>query len=265
VGTTVATADFPIEVLPTIFTYLIGDNMILVKCKLCAKEYLTWPSNRNKRLYCSKTCRYEHLRILSTGKPTFFSASGKDNPSYKNGSSYKKQCIDCGATISPRRTRCNACKSVGSLNPMYGKKNPHTEETKEILSQKFSGSNNPMFGVHRLGKDSTSYGRIWSNSDRKRLSLAHGGTGIPYEGKHNRQLFTEELKTKIRVRDNHTCQICFVCSLVPKLSVHHIDYNKDNCSENNLVSLCRKCHAKTNVNREHWKKYFKITNVEGSL
>ena len=27
--------------------------------------------------------------------------------------------------------------------------------------------------------------------------------------------------------------------------------------ENNLVSLCRKCHIKTNFNRKKWTKYFK--------
>ena len=30
--------------------------------------------------------------------------------------------------------------------------------------------------------------------------------------------------------------------LKEKLHVHHIDFNKENLDENNLVSLCRSCH-----------------------
>ncbi|NQU99405.1 MAG: HNH endonuclease [Parcubacteria group bacterium] len=41
-----------------------------------------------------------------------------------------------------------------------------------------------------------------------------------------------------------------------KLSIHHIDYNKQNNNPNNLISLCRKCHVKTNFNRNYWKYYF---------
>ena len=38
---------------------------------------------------------------------------------------------------------------------------------------------------------------------------------------------------------------------------NHIDYNKLNCNPNNLISLCRKCHMKTNSNRDYWINYFK--------
>lgn len=70
--------------------------------------------------------------------------------------------------------------------------------------------------------------------------------------------WTKKLKEAIRERDNY---ICFVCEehqseLKQKLSVHHIDYNKDNLDPKNLISLCRVCHIKTNYNRNYWIKYF---------
>lgn len=37
---------------------------------------------------------------------------------------------------------------------------------------------------------------------------------------------------------------------------NHIDYNKHNLSPENLVTLCKSCHAKTNFNRNYWIKYF---------
>lgn len=40
------------------------------------------------------------------------------------------------------------------------------------------------------------------------------------------------------------------------LSIHHIDYNKENCSESNLITLCNQCHARTNYNRDYWQKHY---------
>lgn len=73
--------------------------------------------------------------------------------------------------------------------------------------------------------------------------------------------FNQQLKDRIRVRDNFICQLCGVPELEcdERLSIHHIDYDKENCKENNLISLCGKCNPKVNFNREYWAKYFQKT------
>ncbi len=70
--------------------------------------------------------------------------------------------------------------------------------------------------------------------------------------------FNQQLKDKIRVRDNFICQLCGVPELECKkrLSIHHIDYDKKNCNKDNLTSLCNKCNAKVNQDRDYWKGYF---------
>jgi hypothetical protein len=82
-----------------------------------------------------------------------------------------------------------------------------------------------------------------------------GRDGYPYE-------FSDELKYEIRKRDNFTCQFCglpsnehFRGKEIINLYIHHIDYNKFNCDKNNLISLCLKCHLKTNGNRDYWYAY----------
>ena len=40
-----------------------------------------------------------------------------------------------------------------------------------------------------------------------------------------------------------------------KLSIHHIDYNKENNEITNLTSLCNSCHSKTNHDRDYWFAY----------
>jgi len=49
----------------------------------------------------------------------------------------------------------------------------------------------------------------------------------------------------------------------PSKCVHHIDYSKNNCSHNNLITLCKVCHTKTNYNRNYWQ--LKFTNMEVSF
>ncbi len=66
--------------------------------------------------------------------------------------------------------------------------------------------------------------------------------------------FTEKLKRLIRERDNHKCLICNKFGN----EVHHIDYNKQNCKEDNLITLCIRCHRKTNFNRSFWKYFFDV-------
>ena len=46
------------------------------------------------------------------------------------------------------------------------------------------------------------------------------------------------------------------------LIVHHIDYNKKNCNENNLITLCLWCNIRANYNRKSWITYFKSLIIE---
>jgi len=74
--------------------------------------------------------------------------------------------------------------------------------------------------------------------------------GISKEGYS--YLFNLELKESIRKRDNYKCQLCHKKAK----HVHHIDYDKTNCKEKNLIILCHKCNIKVNYNRDCWYLYF---------
>jgi hypothetical protein len=73
--------------------------------------------------------------------------------------------------------------------------------------------------------------------------------------------WNEALREKIRERDERCCQKCWVIEDFPKLQVHHIDHDKQNLSENNLISLCLSCHRSIhNKDIEYWKIMFAIMN-----
>ena len=69
------------------------------------------------------------------------------------------------------------------------------------------------------------------------------------------------MKEEIRKRDNYTCQVCYLSNKEHllqynyQLVIHHIDYVKQNCKKDNLITLCHICHNNTNRNRQIWPKY----------
>ncbi len=88
-----------------------------------------------------------------------------------------------------------------------------------------------------------------------KASAWRGGLSfIPYT-----QEFNKQLKDIIRNRDNHKCQLCGMPEIenCKALTVHHIDYDKKNSSQHNLISLCVSCNTKVNTNRAYWSMYFR--------
>ena len=76
--------------------------------------------------------------------------------------------------------------------------------------------------------------------------------------------FNKQLKRAIRKRDNQICMLCGVHreKLNRTLCLHHINYDKKCNLSQNLISLCRKCHAQTGLNRLHWTKFFQSLLAE---
>jgi len=197
-----------------------GDKAITRK-----KYYCKEPGCNNEIHYSTWKCR---------GGKCHSCASKKDGRCFKT-----YYCIDCGKEISLFSAlygsgKCKFCCRKGKLHPMFGRINKwgnHNKKTKEKMSFERKGRKNPNWqgGISKLP--------------------------YPFE-------FTEELKEKIRKRDNYQCQLCNLTNeehLIiydKSLPVHHIDYNKDNLNDDNLITLCKKCNSRVNFNRDYWYAYF---------
>lgn len=74
--------------------------------------------------------------------------------------------------------------------------------------------------------------------------------------------FNRNLKDEIRLRDEYLCQNCDITEeehiivFGKVLTIHHIDYNKSNCDNKNLITLCISCNVRANHNRWYWKGYY---------
>jgi len=140
-----------------------------------------------------------------------------DHPSYIDGRSLKTYyCINCG-------------KKIKWTTWVYGEKRCRNCSKK--------GDNNPSFKFRGTGH--------WNYVNGKSLELYPLG-------------WNNTFKEQIRFRDKYKCRLCGKPEIENnrKLDVHHKDYNKNNLNPNNLISLCKSCHMKTNWNRGYWEEYF---------
>ena len=149
-----------------------------------------------------------------------------------------------------------------------------SDETGKKISEankgrKFSEETKRKLRLAKKIKPTWNKGLKLSEEHRKKLSENQWLKGVAGE-KHPNWLggisfepygiqFDRKLRKKIRERDNHKCQECNFTEdeLGYKLSVHHIDYDKQNNNENNLISLCKSCHGQTNFSRSDWQNYFR--------
>ncbi len=157
----------------------------------------------------------------------------------------------------------------GKPSPLKGI--PRSEKTKRKLSEQRLGKHYPKLSKSLKGKvpwnknkkgvysketiELMKKNRKGKHSGENHYNFNNWSSREPYGIEFNKQL-----KEKIRARDNYECQKCHIKQeeLKRKLDVHHIDYNKKNNSEINLISLCLRCHNKTNFDRNHWKRYFQM-------
>lgn len=174
--------------------------------------------------------------------------------------------------------------SLGENNSMYGKH--HSQKTKEKMSLVHSrenlnneilnkmsesarGENNHFYGKHYYGEDNPFYGKHHTEETKQKIRFTHlgennpnwidGRSFEPYSFEFNRQL-----KELIRRRDGYKCQLCGMPEIenIEKLSIHHIDYNKENNLPDNLITLCKSCNTKVNFNRDSWEEYFEEIILE---
>lgn len=124
---------------------------------------------------------------------------------------------------------------------------PCSEDTKKKISQHRRGyPKSPKAYCFPKGKENNNYGKDMSGFKNYNWK---GGKSFELYGLD----WTKLLKHSIRTRDSFVCKICEKNGWM----VHHIDYNKKNNNPNNLITLCHKCHSKTNGNRKYWIEYFK--------
>lgn len=217
-------------------------------CPTCGMAFAIKGSNYSQK-YCSCKCwGFVRASLIK----------GTDNPNYG-----RKHTEEERRKMRERHYDCS-----GSKNPLYGI--GHTEATRVKLSIYHKGLKSSEETKRKISQTLRKHWAVYphpaigkspSPETREKLSKAlsreksylwKGGTSnepYPFE-------FNHELKEAIRGRDKHQCQLCHIAQNGRRLTVHHIDYNKMNLDSENLITLCRRCHSKTNTKREYYTDLF---------
>lgn len=209
-------------------------------CALCKKEFEAKTSNRK---YCSMQCFRGRNKQLN--KRTCLNCSKEFN-SYPNwikrggGKFCSHKCHDVFQSQKIEKT-CKECEKNFLVKPSTSKHN----------ASKYCSPKCGQIASRGISRPSI--------QGDKHPNWRGGSSFYPYGSNPYPSMFNDSLKEKIRNRDNYECQICGVLeeehiSLYGFfLQIHHIDYIKANCIENNLITVCCQCHGRTNYNRDHWE------------
>lgn len=179
---------------------------------------------------------------------------GKNAPNYIDGKWSKQYYCKCGKKIGVDSAlrgqgRCNSCAKKGSNSPNY--------IDGRTLKQYYCINCGRKIAIKAYlysSKRCRSCDCIERLKEPKNNPNWKGGLSkLPYSFE-----FTDELKENIRKRDNYTCQNCGIKeeNYYRKLDIHHIDHNKMNSKEYNLITLCNKCNSIANSNRTYWQSFY---------
>lgn len=95
------------------------------------------------------------------------------------------------------------------------------------------------WGIERHGANNSFYGKHHTVESRSKISAAAKERVLPGKGSYGKE-WTAALRAKIVARDGHCCRICGASDTM--LQVHHVDQDRTNSAEENLLTVCAACH-----------------------
>ena len=222
-------------------------------CEQCGTEFFTFPSETKKGWgrFCSQDCHYQSMYEAHPTTHDLKNLSAQEivdkyDVSIRTAYRYKepfreiqarqlKFCPNCGKEIELRVDFCRECYVNRGITKKYC-----ARCGTEVIPRKNARYCHKCYGKYRSRTFVGPNSPLWRG----------GSTPYPPE-------FSKKRKRKIKNRDNYQCQLCGVAQ--ETLCVHHIDYNKQNSKEYNLISLCRSCHGQTSVtNRTFWTSLLQL-------
>jgi len=193
--------------------------------------------------------------------------------------SHKKilaKCDECGKirilSKNSYHSLCKSCVRIERKRPNYGKH--FSDETKQKISDNhadFRGEKCSFYGKHHTKETKE---KIRKTRKERKIGIGennpHWKGGISFESYCIK--FNDDFRERVREFWDRKCVVCGKTEKEQmeemknngktpfRLAVHHVTYNKETCCDESIplfVTLCIKCHSKTNFNEEYWQNEFK--------
>jgi len=210
------------------------------QCEYCGKEISVKPCRAHRHNFCSHECYSKSMKIY-----------------------VKVMCDACGKVLKRKPSGVQAenfCNLKCRSAFRQGKNHPRYVEY-PVKYCVICGGELPHY---LAGKEESKY------CSRKCQNIGITGEnnywwkgGVSFESYPS--AFSLDLKELIRKRDNYVCQACGRTQedeqkeFGKRLSVHHIDSDKNNNVPENLITTCQRCNSVARENQEHWMGIY--TNI----
>jgi len=229
-------------------------------CNAPLTKVQTEPSKikRGGGRFCSKPCwgEWKSKALAGINSPFWQGGVGVTNKKLRPG----HFCEICNTPLTMRQTAPNRlkagfgktcsrnCQAAWQSVNLRGKNNVHWKDALITRKCEYCEAEHSFYASQSAGAKrrfcSTPCRSAGTSGEKSHMWM--GGVSYePYPSSFNRAF-----KRKIRARDKHACALC---GAADSKDVHHISYIKDDTTPGNCITLCRKCHSKTNYNREHWQ------------
>lgn len=181
--------------------------------------------------------------------------SGDKNPNWKGGK-IEKVCAVCGKQYQVKRVNSSSqfC-SLKCVGVSQRGKPVNREPKRELKTCCVCGSPFSVFRSHAKRMKCCSK----SCSNAMRSSLMKGDGNPNWSGGLSRLPYPwdfRETSKKVIERDGFVCQNPTCDGTDERLTTHHINYDKQDCRQQNLICLCSSCNSKANFGRSEWQKFY---------
>jgi len=180
--------------------------------------------------------------------------AGRNNPKWKGGL-VAKDCVTCGGQFLVKPCRSESAKfcSMKCVGASQRKLVREWSMEMKLCEECATSFAVPASHAHRHFCCSRSC------QGRRRSRLQSGEGNPAWSGGTSRLPYPYDWsKTSKRVieRDGFRCHGLECSHRDSRLTVHHIDYDKGNCAELNLITVCSSCNTKANFGRESWMRRY---------
>jgi len=240
------------------------------ECTVCKESFLT----KKFGLFCSRECEHEKERPLckcGCGKYTtwhkiklkwneFLHGHQFKGKKHKEESIKKQSESKKGKKHSEEHNKKIGLSGIGRVQ---------SEETRKKRSESLKKHNYAPERIEKLkliGRETSLKRRGYHHTEESKKKMSESQKGkIGMAGEDNPNwrggvsflpypiIWDNKLRNEIKTRDDFKCQNPECYCNAKRLNVHHIDYDKQNCSEFNLITLCVGCNSRANYNREYWQ------------
>ena len=189
------------------------------------------------------------IKTLETKIKISESLKGK-NTSKQSIESIEKRRLKLLGRKQTKETIEKRSKIMKGKNKGYKRTEESINKQKKTVIGKYAGSNNWNFNK----KHSDEHKR--KNSEAKKGSKHPLWLGGISNGDYCPIFSDKEFKQMIKDRDGNKCLNPYCNNKHKELHIHHINYDKQECNESNLITVCRSCNSKANTDRDWHKEWY---------